>query len=271
MQLRLLGTAAAEGFPGIFCECDACLKARELGGKNIRTRSSLMINEKYKIDFPPDTYLHVLKYKLDLSKLEHLLITHAHEDHFYPDDLRMRRYPIAHLRHNRPLHVYGDKWVLERMNIDDPIWAAGGIIPHLLEPYREYQIGEMTVTTLRANHFPEKSALNYVFQLEGKTVLYGCDSTVYREETWEVLRKFKLDVAFIDSTNGILPDSSVHAGIEGVKEIKRRLIEQGSADENTRFIATHFSHNGGIDHEEFERRYADANIEVGYDGMLVEL
>lgn len=39
MKLQYLGTAAAEGFPGMFCNCTACERARKAGGKNIRTRS----------------------------------------------------------------------------------------------------------------------------------------------------------------------------------------------------------------------------------------
>ena len=31
MKIQYLGTGAAEGIPAIFCECDTCKKARELG------------------------------------------------------------------------------------------------------------------------------------------------------------------------------------------------------------------------------------------------
>ena len=34
MRLFFLGTAAAEGFPGIFCKCERCREARKLGGRN---------------------------------------------------------------------------------------------------------------------------------------------------------------------------------------------------------------------------------------------
>ena len=45
MKITFLGTCAAEGFPGLFCKCDTCNKARILKGKNIRSRFSIMINE----------------------------------------------------------------------------------------------------------------------------------------------------------------------------------------------------------------------------------
>ena len=45
MEFTYLGTAAAEGWPAVFCRCKYCLEAQRLGGKNIRTRSQAIINE----------------------------------------------------------------------------------------------------------------------------------------------------------------------------------------------------------------------------------
>ena len=74
MKITFLGTCAAEGFPGLFCKCDTCNKARILKGKNIRSRFSIMINENIKIDFPPDSYYHLLNNNLDYTKLKYLFI-----------------------------------------------------------------------------------------------------------------------------------------------------------------------------------------------------
>ena len=49
MKITFLGTAAAEGVPAIFCNCEYCQNARLKGGKNIRTRSQEIINEYIKI------------------------------------------------------------------------------------------------------------------------------------------------------------------------------------------------------------------------------
>lgn len=88
MKIKYLGTAAAEGIPALFCRCDICKEARKRGGREIRTRSQAIIDEKLLIDFPADSYLHILHYNMDFSSIEHLLITHSHDDHFYPFDLR---------------------------------------------------------------------------------------------------------------------------------------------------------------------------------------
>ena len=51
MKIQYLGTAAAEGIPAIFCDCKTCQKARKLGGKEIRTRSQAIIDDRLLIDF----------------------------------------------------------------------------------------------------------------------------------------------------------------------------------------------------------------------------
>ena len=55
-------------------------RARELGGKNIRTRSSTLINDDLMIDFSADTYQNALRNGLDLSRLHTLLVTHDVEE-----------------------------------------------------------------------------------------------------------------------------------------------------------------------------------------------
>ncbi len=56
MELRILGSAAAEGWPAPFCVCPACAQARQRGGKNIRRRTSYQLGESIHIDWGPDSY-----------------------------------------------------------------------------------------------------------------------------------------------------------------------------------------------------------------------
>ena len=51
MKLTYHGTAAAEAFPGMFCTCDTCERARKAGGRNIRGRSQALVNDDLLIDF----------------------------------------------------------------------------------------------------------------------------------------------------------------------------------------------------------------------------
>ena len=72
MKIRYLGTAAAEGWPALFCSCPICTHARIQGGKNLRTRTQAILDGELLIDFPPDTYCHALQYGLELAKIHTL-------------------------------------------------------------------------------------------------------------------------------------------------------------------------------------------------------
>ena len=105
MKIKYFGTAAAEGFPGMFCKCEVCERARQAGGRNFRTRSQALIDGKLLIDFPPDTYMHVLYGGLDLAAVNSCIITHGHSDHLYASDLEMRKHGLPIIQRARAAGV----------------------------------------------------------------------------------------------------------------------------------------------------------------------
>ena len=77
MKIKFLGTAAAEGVPAFFCTCDTCKKAREIGGKEIRTRSQSLLDGDLMLDFPADTYFHSMTQGINLTDIHNYIITHS--------------------------------------------------------------------------------------------------------------------------------------------------------------------------------------------------
>ena len=83
MNIQFLGTGAAEGIPALFCQCPLCRKAEAAGGREIRTRCGALVNNRILIDLTPDIFLHKLRFGLDLSAVEGVVVTHSHSDHFF--------------------------------------------------------------------------------------------------------------------------------------------------------------------------------------------
>ena len=110
MEIQYLGTAAAEGLPALFCDCETCRRARDIGGKEVRTRTQSLVDGKILLDFPPDTYAHALRHSLRLGQIQHLLVTHSHMDHFFPVELIHRHEHFGHHAKGM-LHVYGNAGV----------------------------------------------------------------------------------------------------------------------------------------------------------------
>ena len=52
--------------------------------------------------------------------------------------------------------------------------------------------------------------------------------------------------------------------------MKERLIKEGLADEKTKFVVTHFSHNGMPIHEDLCAEAEKYGFIVGYDGLEIE-
>ena len=274
MRLKYLGTGASEGWPAIFCECESCRKAAEKGGRNIRTRSQAVVDDRLLIDFPPDTYMHVLYQGLDLSKIKHCIITHRHSDHLYAVELVNRQAGFVHFKTEPLMTFYGTgptgetiMKVIEWCNLDKDGRAAF----KLITPFEPFDVEGYRITPLKANHDPGCEPVIFAISDGKKQILYGNDTGYFPEETWEALKEFKLDGVILDCTSGGINQDKGHMGIEADARVKERLIKQGSADENTIFIVTHFSHNVGPLYDDMVQLAEKYNFIVAYDGMTIEI
>ncbi|MGB9718544.1 MAG: hypothetical protein ACP5PQ_00395 [Thermoproteota archaeon] len=102
-------------------------------------------------------------------------------------------------------------------------------------------------------------------------MLHGHDSGWFPEDTWRFLKGFRLDLVVLDCRNGALPEIRYHMGVDGVLRVREEMLRRRIAGSETIFVATHFSHNGGLLHEELVDRFKPMNVEAAYDGLTVEL
>ena len=113
--VRVLGSAAAEGFPALFCTCPICAKARENGGKDIRRRTTYIVGQSVMVDFGPDAYHSMIAFGLDYAPLHHLLISHSHQDHWFPEELYYRRKGFSVVAEGSTLTIHGNEQVAEKL------------------------------------------------------------------------------------------------------------------------------------------------------------
>lgn len=272
MELQYLGTAAAEGFPAVFCNCQHCQDARRLGGKNIRTRSQAIINDDLLVDLPADTYMHFLNNDIEGDKIKYLLITHSHGDHLYPSELNVHG------------SVYG-----RDMRVDETKILCGtgayekleneknklNVSVQIIAPFESVQLGAYTITALPARHAQGDGALIYIISDGEKTILYAHDTGYFYDDVFEFIENkgIKFDLISLDCTNVDIPiaDEGNHMGIDNLKRVVARLVKIGAVSENTKKIINHFSHNGRPIHEELEERVSKDGYLVSYDGMKVQV
>ncbi len=268
MKLKYLGTAAAEGFPALFCNCKYCEEARRLGGKNIRTRSQSLVNDDLLIDFPADTYHHFLTHGIEGDRIKYLIITHAHSDHLYPTDLYNRHGCYAHNMRAPELEVFCSDYSASR------IGEPKNVKVNVIKPFETIEFGSYHVTALPARHMPGGEPLFYIIENEGKTLLYAHDTGYFFDEVFDFIEKnrFRFDLVSLDCTNVdiAIPDTGSHMGFPNINRVVEKLRSFSAVDNDTVICINHFSHNGNPLHDHLLGRASEYGYLVSYDGFEVE-
>ncbi|MCI8533288.1 MAG: hypothetical protein HFI17_02325 [Lachnospiraceae bacterium] len=277
MEIQYLGTASAEGLPALFCSCEICKRAREAKGKELRTRTQALVDKKILIDLPPDTYMHSLKYSLELGQVRHLLITHSHMDHFFPVELIHRHEHFGHYAEGI-LQVYGneaaekafyDAVLIDRFRVH-PLDDAVRFVR--IEPFADFMADGYHMIPIPADHDRRETCFIYVIEKDGKCLLYGHDTGMnLSQEAWDCIFGRTYDLISLDATMGKNHSEGYHMGLPDALEMVRRLKEQGCIRPDTVKVINHFSHNGKMTHEELEIFAEEHGLTAAYDGMKVRM
>lgn len=275
MKMLLLGTAAADGWPGAYCDCPVCEYARQTGGPNLRSRSGALIDDDLKIDHSPDTVVHMQHAGRSMAKVRSIVFTHEHPDHLFAIELK-RTMNVAKTAPQHPIQIYANNRVLTMIRnafAEPPAFRLD--LQPALEPFRPVTIADSgtTILPLPATHCED--ALLFRITRGGKSIFYGHDSGLYKPETLDALGKAgPLDVALLDCTHTIRTDVAFkhHMSIATAAQMVDELRTRGAVTDKTRLIATHFSpHSGATSHEELVKLLMPHRMEAAYDGMIVDV
>ena len=241
MKIQIMGTAAYERVPAMFCTCAACSYARKMKGKAIRTQAQTLINDDLLVDFGQDNYIHYLHGDYDYTKLRTLLVTHAHSDHFMTNELLMTDGAYGH-NEMENITVVGAAGAKEKYE------TLEGNRKATFSPIAFYEtktVGGYTVTALPACHGTKEPTL-YIISDGEKTVLYNNDTGLVKEEVYDFIKKggYKFDLVIADCTYGLLGYSSDgHMSLEDNEAHKARLTAMGALKKDAIYVITHYSHN----------------------------
>lgn len=272
MKLTFLGTGAAEGIPSPFCDCPACEYARAHGGRNVRRRQSVLVNDDLLIDFGPDIFPSCAELGLSLCGLKHLLITHSHADHFNVDHLKMRSKPFRLSTELPELNMIAGPSVWAKWSELGGSDQSAGIRRHIMLPGQQMQLPEYSIASFAAcHHLQIGDAMNYIINDGLVKLLYASDSGYYDEPVWEALRKHYFDAIVLEGTIWNRPVGREHLNEGDFVRMKERLREIGAVSDETLVIATHFSHQSVENHDHLGRSVARHGACCAYDGMTVEI
>ena len=288
MKLTFLGTSAGESYPGLWCECPHCSYARKHGGKNIRSNSCAVIDEDLMLDCGPTCFDNAVRFGVNLTRATKLLITHPHEDHFYPQHLRWRMTNEDNIllsytdkmhkggpRFSQvpELHVYGTE------RTKNTLLARGGeslkemrIQFHQIEAGVTMEMDDYRITPVRNNHGPEAGfSYSYVIEKGGRTMLYALDTGDFEEEMLPILQKFRYNVIVMEGTTGLNEQYGGHMCLVNNIKWKKYFQKNGCTEPDCRFILTHMSPHWCPPHDWYETIAGAEGILIAYDGYQIDV
>ncbi len=286
MQVTFLGTAAAPSMPIPFCTCHVCTDARRVAGKNLRRRSSIIINDDLLVDIGPDIATASFEHNLSLANISVCLQTHAHEDHLDTEFIISRHTEYGTVVSCDLLFVGSSETLravdaivcrrCEYGSIFDPDTRAALKMNVLsVTPYEACAVGNYRVTGYPANHGTDQGSLLYSIEQGHHAVFYGTDTSVLSEEVWEhlLLHRTRYDLLVLDHTYGIGLDSrpADHLGSRDVIAHADRFREGGLLKDNGIVYATHISHEGNLEHDELDEYAGKHGYRVAFDGLRLIL
>lgn len=286
--MRFWGTSAGSSIPSPFCRCNVCENARRVGGKEIRLRSAFRIDKRTMIDIGQDFAAQAARLSDDLYDIENFVITHTHDDHFNYSVFWLRRI-AAEKGPEKPVNVYltdGAYDIIDRflyctpalINKDAAYMKSENVVFKKLNFCETKEIGGHSFTPLKGMHRGScgETAANYLIRLsDGRLMYYALDSGYFREETFEILKSYKLDILIAECTFPSLDgrDScDVHMDIPSCIATLDRLYTNGTISDKTDIYLSHIEAKG-MNHSELEKYFAalerNYSVKIAYDGLSI--
>ncbi len=218
-------------------------------------RSGALVDNELKIDFGPDTVAQMQRSGRNLSQVKTILFTHQHSDHVVPSELEWSILPFTQTPPGK-IEIIGNRQtieLIERQFERTPRMREGYDLRTVAAGDRFTTVRGYEVQAFPADHV--EGAMLHRIQRNGKTLFYGHDSGLYPSATIEALCDGTvLDIIILDCNyGGSESKNRGHMGVDGVIQMVNLLRSRGAIRAHTRVIATHFSHNGGLLHEELVR------------------
>jgi phosphoribosyl 1,2-cyclic phosphodiesterase len=258
MQVTLLGTGAADGWPNPWCSCPSCGGARSRGEQ--RQPTSALVDGVLLLDLAPG----IPPNGISLERVHTVLVTHDHPDHCAPLGLLARQW----VRRAEPLTVVGPHAAVEACR---PWVAPTDPVDFIeVEAGRSLQCGGYRIRVLAADH-EVPTVLYDVTGPGGGRLLYATDTGPLPDATVTASRDAAYDVVLLEQTFGDLRDHGTrHLDLATFGDQLRRLRSAGAVTDATDVVAVHLSHHNPPP-AALARRLAEHGARVVPDGTRLDI
>lgn len=268
MEILLLGTGSADGWPNPFCRCDSCRWASGPAGA-IRGQTAALIDGVLLLDCGPEAPRAALRFGRSLADVRHILFTHGHPDHVGPLALLMRHW----LPSEDPLEVLGPQSALAQcrdwIGGDDPVTLRA------VHPGDDLFLGDYRVRVLPAAHGADIGGEAVLYDVQdsqsGGRIFWATDTGPLPEQTYAALAGAALDAVFLEETFGHYTDHGTeHHDLPAFRTTVARLRDCGAVTDTTDVVAIHLGHFNPPE-PELTAVLSDSGARPGSDGEVVQV
>lgn len=268
MKVLILGTGGADGIPALYGSTRVDQIARSQKGKEVRSRSAAIVDDHLKIDLGPDTWNQCVQNSINPNDWSSLFITHSDDDHLTLSEIQYALFPFV--SHEKlEFTIYCSQQVKTLIQSRYPKWPIDIVALQAFSPVR---LLKYEVTPIRATHKPDEECFNYIFHDGQKSFLYGTDTGIYCEETFEYLAGKRIDAMVLECSDGHHKTPYLgHMDLVQCLHVVERLRASNAVAENAQIFTTHHTSKGDASHSELEEILAPYRMQPAFDGMLMEI
>ena len=254
--IKFLGTSAADFKLLRSTDC------ADRFDKNARRASCMMIGESILIDCGMHVLDSIRIAKIDTSKITDVFVTHFHADHFNREHLEA----IAEGKPN-PVRLWcRQDTAFESFKNVEIIRMEEGVYYHVSK--------DINAMSVYANHEDSAFPNHFLFNVNGKKVLYATDGAWMLARTHQILKKKNIDIYVADATCGDYEGDyrfAEHNSIPMLRLMIPSLKTAGIIHDNTQILLTHIAPSLHKPHDEIQSSVEADGMTVAYDGMTIEL
>lgn len=239
-------------------------KVKKKLSPDFRRHPTVLIDETLILD-PTEDWVDFMGYyslESEWNTVRDVLLTHSHPSHFSPQT-------ILDIAARHPVDVYASPAVLTLLP-EDP-----GIRPHPMTPFSALETTSgYRLIALPAPHMtenPDEVCLNFLIQRD-KTVFYGVDGGLPRQEVYALLKELPPDAVVIDCALGVAAPSGAwfsHNAFDSALLLREIMTADGLLGERAKFILTHIPTDKKESiHEQLCALAAPHGMTVAYDGYF---
>ena len=255
-SLQFLGTCACDYSPKLQGEYKDCFD------KNARRSSCALLNGRFLLDCGDHCLDSIRIAGVNAAEITDIFITHLHRDH----------YNVGHIQTiaaaaDRTLRV----WVRE----DAVVPELAGVEWRRMQKKTEYEVADgLKVTGLVANHDEIVFPQHLLFEKDGKKFFYGGDGAWFLNETYYALKNAELSLCVLDCTSGDYCGDfrmGEHNSIPMLRVMLPSLKTWKTVTEQTKVYITHLAPSLHKPHETTVEIMKEMDVEVAYDGLIIEV